>query len=136
MARNTETLSTRDLASPTEPARDATPEGDLRNTAAPEGQPGVYDQTASAEEETPLRADEPTTAAAADQSRPGAVEQTEPRGEVPAGVSASAGDQMIEANRRDDSLGVETGAPGNEDRPTESTEAAAAQDQQTQAVPR
>ena len=64
MARNTETLSTRDLASPTEPASDATPEGDLRHTAAPEGQPEVYDQTAAAEEETPHRANEPTTAAA------------------------------------------------------------------------
>ena len=95
MARNTETLSTRDLASPTEPASDATPEGDLRDTAAPEGQSGGYDQTASAEEETSLRANEPTTAAAAEasaQSRPGVVEQRAPRAEVPAGVSASAGE--------------------------------------------
>jgi hypothetical protein len=136
MARNTETLSTRDLASPTEPASDATPEGDLRNAAAPEGQAGVYDQTAPAEEGAPLRANEPTTAAAAEQTRPGVREQPAPRAEVPMGVSASASDQTIEAERRDDGLGVETGAPGYEDRPTESTEAVPTQDQDTQAVSR
>jgi hypothetical protein len=42
MERNTETLSTRDLASPNEPAgAGATSEDDVRDTAAPEGQPGV-----------------------------------------------------------------------------------------------
>jgi hypothetical protein len=75
MARDTETLSTRDLASPSEPASDTMPEGDRRDTAAPEGQPGVYDQTAPGEEGAPLPANEPTAAAAAEQTRP---ESTEP----------------------------------------------------------
>jgi hypothetical protein len=136
MARNTETLSTRDLASPTEMANDAKREGDPRNAAAPEGQPGVYDQTAPAEEETRLSANEPTTAAAAEQTRPGVGEQTAPRAEVPTGVSASAHDETIGANRRDDRLGVETGVPGDEDRPTESPEAVPTQDQDTQAAAR
>jgi hypothetical protein len=136
MARNTETLSTRDLASPTEPAIDATPEGDLRNAEVPEGQPGVYDQTAPAEEGPPPRANEPTSATAPEQTRPGVREQTATRAEVPMGVSASASDRTIEANRPDDGFGVETGVSGYEDRPSESTEAMPTQDHDTQAVPR
>ncbi len=110
MARDTETLSTRDLASPTEPASDATPEGD---PAAPEGQSGVYDQTAPAEEETPLAANEPTAWAAVEQTRPGAGGQTVPRAEVPTGVSASAGEQTLESSGPDDGLGTESGATGS-----------------------
>jgi hypothetical protein len=58
MERNAETLSTRDLASPNEPADGiATSEDDVRDTAAPAGQPTARDQTAPAEEGTPLPAD-------------------------------------------------------------------------------
>ena len=136
MARNTETLSTRDLASPTEPTSETIPEGDLRNAEVLKGQPGAYDQTTPAEEETPLRASEPTTAAAAEQTRPGLDEQAAPRAEVPIRVSASAGDQTIEANPRDEGFGMESSAPGYEERPTESTQAVPSQDQDPQAVPR
>src|ERR1700729_1666172 len=59
MERNTETLSTRDLASPNEPAgARATPEDDVRDAAALEGQPGVYDRTAPPEEGAQVRVDE------------------------------------------------------------------------------
>ena len=87
MERNSETLSTRDLASPNGPPGGVTmSEDDGRDAAAPEGQPGVYDQTAPAEEGRPLPVDEDTrlpadgrTAAAADeQTRPPAGEQTAP----------------------------------------------------------
>ena len=54
MDRNTETLSTRDLASPNEPAGEVTTsEGNVRDAATPEGQPEVYDQAATAPEGTP-----------------------------------------------------------------------------------
>jgi hypothetical protein len=135
MARDTEALSTRDLASPTEPASDAIPGGNLRDPAALEGQSGVYDQTAPAEEGAPLPANERTTSAAVEQTRPGAGEQTSPGAEVPTGASGSAG-QTIETSRPDDGLGIENGAPGHADRPTESTEAMSGPDQDAQAVPR
>lgn len=59
MERNTETLSTRDLASPNEPAGDATTsQDDVRNAGTPEGQPEVHDQAAPAVEGTPPPVDE------------------------------------------------------------------------------
>ena len=49
MERNTETLSTRDLASPNDPAGDVTSsEHDVRDAGTVEGQPEVYDQAAPA----------------------------------------------------------------------------------------
>ncbi len=62
MERNTETLSTRDLASPNEQAGSVTTsEGDVRDAAAPEDQPGVYDdQAAPAADGAGLPVDEPT----------------------------------------------------------------------------
>jgi hypothetical protein len=64
MERNTETLSTRDLASPNEPAGDVTiSNGDVQDAPLPEGQPEVYDQTVPTEEEgTPLPANQDSPA--------------------------------------------------------------------------
>ena len=120
MERNTETLSTRDLASPNEQAGDVTTsQDDVRDTAAPEGQPEVYDQAASAAEGTRVPADE----------------QTAPPGEVRAAGSAT--DQSVEAGRPGADLGTESGAPGHaaEDRPANSTQAVSTPDQDTQAAP-
>ena len=128
MERNTETLSTRDLASPNEPAGDVTTsEGDVRDAATPGGQPEVYDQAATAPEGTPLPVDEDTQLPA--------NEQTVSPGEVRTG--ASARDQSVEAGRPDAGPGTEGGAPGrtDEDTPAESTQAASTPDQDTQAAP-
>ena len=144
MERNTETLSTRDLASPNDPAgRVTTSEGDVRDAVAPEGQPGVYDQTAPAEEgtalpvdeDTQLPADEPTAAAAEEQTRPPAGEQTALAADERTG--ASARDQTVEATRPDAGLGIDSGAPGHEaeHRPARSTQAVSTQDQDTEAPP-
>ena len=143
MERNTETLSTRDLASPNEPAGGVTTsEGEVREAAAPEEQPGRYDQAAPAEEGTQLPADNETqppaderTAAAADeQTPPRADEQTAPPAEARTGGSPR--DQAVEAGQPDPGLGTESGAAGlgAEDRPTKSAHAAA-QDPDTEAAP-
>ena len=80
MERNTETLSTRDLASPNEQVGDVTTSrDDVRDTAPPERQPEVYDQAASAAEGTRVPADE----------------RTAPPGEARAAGSAT--DQTVEA---------------------------------------
>ena len=79
MERNTETLSTRDLASPNEPAGEVTTsEGDVRDPGAPEGQGEASDQAAPIEG-TRLPGDT----------------QTAPPGE--ARTEASATDQSVEA---------------------------------------
>ena len=141
MERNTETLSTRDLASPNEPAGGVTTsEGEVREAAAPEEQPGRYDQAAPAEEATRLSADnEPQPPA---DERTAADEQTPPRADEQAAPPAeartwgSARDQAVEAGQPDPGLGTESGAAGleAEDRPTKSTQAAA-QDPDTEAAP-
>ncbi len=83
MERNTETLSTRDLASPNEPAGAVTKsDDDVRDTTAAEGQPEVYDQAPPVTEETRLPVDE----------------RTAPPGE--ARTEAPAGDQSVEAAPR------------------------------------
>ena len=120
MQRNTETLSTRDLASPNEQVGDVTTsQDDVRDTAAPERQPEVYDQAASAAEGTRVPADE----------------QTAPPGEARAAGSAT--DQSVEVARPGADLGTESGAPGHaaEDRPANSTQAVSTPDQDTQAAP-
>jgi|ERR1700722_10212892 len=90
MERNTETLSTRDLASPNEPAgAGATPEDDVRDAAAPEGQPGVYDRTAPPEEGAQVRVDE-------DAQLPADVETAAP---AEARQDAPVRDQSVEAPR-------------------------------------
>jgi hypothetical protein len=143
MERNIETLSTRDLASPNEPAGGVTTsEGEVREAAAPEEQPGRYDQAAPAEEGTRLPADneaqppadERTAAAADEQTPPRADEQTAPPAE--ARTWGSARDQAVEAGQPDPGLGTESGAAGleAEDRPTKSTQSAA-QDPDTEAAP-
>ena len=118
MQRNAETLSTRDLASSNEPAGDVTmSEDDVRDAAAREGQPGVYDQSAPVAEGIPLPVDE----------------QTAPPGEARTGASAT--DQPVEASRPDAGLGIERGAAGHEDRPAKSTQAVSMQDQDAEAAP-
>jgi hypothetical protein len=82
MERNAETLSTRDLASPTEPAGAVTrSEDDVRDTTPAEGQPEVYDQAAPVTQGTDLPVEE----------------QTASRGEVR--TAAPAGDQSVGADR-------------------------------------
>ena len=119
MQRNAETLSTRDLASSNEPAGGVTTsEDDVRDAAAREGQPGVYDQSAPVAERIHLPVDE----------------QTAPPGEARTGASAT--DQPVEASRPDAGLGIERGAPGQgEDRPAKSTQAVSMQDQDAEAAP-
>ena len=144
MERNTETLSTRDLASPNEPAGGVTTsEGDVQHAPAPEGQPAVYDQTAPAEEGTTLPVDEDTRlpaderrAAEADEPPPPpGGEQTAPAAETRSG--ASVRDQAVEASRPDAGLARESGAPGHEaeNTPADSTRAVSTQDQDTEAPP-
>jgi hypothetical protein len=121
MERNTETLSTRDLASPNEQASSVmTSEGDVREAATPEGQPEVYDQAAPAAEGTRLPVDE----------------QIAPPDEAQMGTSGR--DQSIEAARRDAVLDTDGGSSGHaaEDRPANSTQAVSTQDQDIEAAPR
>ena len=144
MERNTETLSTRDLASPNEPAGGVTTsEGEVRQATAPEEQPGRDDQAAPVEEgtrlpadkETQPPADERTAARPEEQTLPPADEQTAPPGEARTG--ASARDQAVEAGQPDPGLGTESGAAGleAEDRPTKSKQAVSTQDPDNEAAP-
>jgi hypothetical protein len=149
MERNTETLSTRDLASPNEPAGGLTrSESDVPDAAAAEAQPGVRDQTVPAEEGTPLPAaddaqlpvddaqlpvDERTAAAADEQTRLTAREQTAPSADERTG--ASARDQTVEATRPDASLDVDSGAPGHDNRPAVATQVVSTQEEDTRAAP-
>ena len=114
MERNTETLSTRDLASPNEPAGDATTsEHDVRDAGTLEGQPEVYDQAAPAAERTPPPVDEHI--AAPDEARTGAAGR----------------DQTVEAAPRDAGLDAENAFSGHagEDSPANSTPAVSTKDQ-------
>lgn len=144
MERNTETLSTRDLASPIEPGADVrTSEGDVRDAAAAEGQPGLHDQAAPAEERTRLPVDEETqlpdderTRAATDEpTRLPADEQTARPDEVLTG--ASARNQTVQAGSANAGVGIESGSGGDEaeDRPGKSTQAESSLDQETEAAP-
>ena len=123
MERNTETLSTRDLASPNEQAGGATTsEGDVRDAATPEtpeGQPEVYDQASPSAEGTRLPVDEQI--APPDEAR----------------METSGRDQSVAPARPDAGLDTETGAPGHpdEDRPAESAQAVSTQDQDTEMAP-
>jgi hypothetical protein len=120
MERNTETLSTRDLASPSEQGGGVTTsDGDVRDPATSEGEAEVYDQAAPAAEGT----------------RPPADEQTSPPGEARTGVSA--GERSVAADRPGARLDPESGAPGliAEDRPENVTQAVATQDQGTEVQP-
>ena len=60
MERNTETLNTRDLASPNEPGANVRTEDDVRDAAPADGRAGLHDQAAPAEERRQLPADEET----------------------------------------------------------------------------
>ena len=140
MERNTETLSTRDLASPHERAGEVTSsEEGVQHAAAPEGQPGVYDQTAPArrghrslsDEDAPLPADTRTASAADEQPRPSARDQPAPEAEARTG--ASVGDQTVDASRADAGLGIDRGTPSHEDGAASSTQAVSPQDQDTEA---
>jgi hypothetical protein len=118
MERNTETLSTRDLASANEPAgRVTTSEDDAQDAVVPERQPGVDDQAAPVPEETRLPADE----------------QTAPPGE--ARTEASASTQSVKAPPPNAGPDRESDAPSDmaEDRPANSIPAVSTQD--TEAAP-
>ena len=120
MERNTDTLSTRDLASPNEPAGEVTTSEDhVRDAPAPERQPEVDDQAAPAGEGTGLPVEEKTT----------------PPGE--ARTEASATDQSAEAARPGAGIGTESGSPGHAaaDRPANSTRAVSTQNQDGKAAP-
>jgi hypothetical protein len=120
MERNTETLSTRDLASPNEQAADVTTsEGDVRDAATPEAQPGVYEQAAPVAQGT----------------RPPVDAQPAPPGE--AGTGASVREQSVEAARPVAGVDTASGASAHaaEDTPAKSTQAVSTQDQFTGAVP-
>ena len=127
MARNTETLSTRDLASPSERAGGTrTSEDDMPDVAAAEGRAGVDDQAAPAAEATRLPADEETQLPASEETAPPREVRTE----------ASAGDQSGEPRRP--SAGLDTRerrppSPAAEDRPAKSTHAVSASDPDAQA---
>jgi hypothetical protein len=128
MKRNTETLSTRDLASPNEQAGDVTTsEGDVRDAAAPEGQPGAYDKAAPVAEGARLPVEEETQLPANEQTAPPSDART----------GASATDQSVEVAPPGAGLGTESGGPGHpaEDGPAKSTHAVSTQDQDTEAVP-
>jgi len=120
MERKTETLSTRDLASPSERAGAVTTsQDDVRDAAAPEGQPVVYDQAAPVAEGT----------------GPSVDEQTALPGEARTGVSAT--DQSVEAAWPGVGLDTDAGVPGDaaEGRPARATEAVSTQDQNGEAAP-
>ena len=118
MERNTETLSTRDLASPNEaPDHVTTSEGDVRDAATPEARPEVYDRAPPVADGTRLPVDELTA----------------PPGEARTG--ASARDESVEASRPDAGLGTESGARVHEGRPATSTQSVSTQDQDTEAAP-
>jgi hypothetical protein len=126
MARNTETLSTRDLASPSERAGGTrTPEDDMPDVAAAEGRAGVDDQAAPAADATRLPADEETQLPASEETAPPREVRTE----------ASAGDQSGEPRRPSAGLDTESVArePAVEDRPVKSTHAVSASDPDAQA---
>lgn len=118
MERNTETLSTRDLASANEPAGGVTTsEDDVRDAVVSEGQPGVEDQAAPAADGTRLPVDGQTAAS----------------GEARTGTPAR--EESVEAPPADVGPGRERDAPGDvaEDRPAQPTHAVSTQD--TDATP-
>jgi hypothetical protein len=91
MERNTETLSTRDLASPNEPAGGVTRTDDeVRDTTAAEGQPEVYDQAPPVTEGTDLPVDEQTATPGETRTQAPAGDQSVEGAPSPAGAAASA----------------------------------------------
>jgi hypothetical protein len=134
MDRNEETLSTRDLASPTEPVGGGrTAEDDAGNRAVAEGQPGMYDQHPEEQSRPPvdedpqLATDERTGISGGEPTQPPATQQTPAQ----ARTEASASDQNVDAGRRDASPRIESGAGGHEldDGPAESAQAGETRDQ-------
>jgi hypothetical protein len=128
MQRNTETLSTRDLASPNEPGGGVTPsEGDVRDAKAPKDQHEARDQAAPVAKGTRLPVDE-------DAQLP-ANEQTAPPDDIR--TAASATDQSVDVDRSDAGLGTKSGTPdyAAEDRPAGSAPAASTRDRDTEAAP-
>lgn len=103
MERDTEVLSTRDLASPNEPAGAVTTsEDDVRDVAAPEGQTARAEERTQlpVEEDARLPADGRTAAAPDEQTPPPAGEQSAPPAE--ARTETSATDQTVESARDQD----------------------------------
>jgi hypothetical protein len=142
MERNTETLNTRDLASPNEPVADVRTEGDVRDAAPADGQAGLHDQAAPAEERTQLPVDEETHLPADERTRAATDEQTRLPAEQTARpddvlTGASARNQTVEAPSPNAGVGIESGAGGDEakDRPAKSTQAESSLDQETETAP-
>ena len=118
MQRNTETLSTRDLASPNEQADgDTTSRADARE-AAPEAQSAVYDPETPVAQGTGLPVDEQKT----------------PPGEARTAVSPR--DQSVEVARPDAGLDTDSGGPGHAavNTPATSTQAVSTQDRDAEAA--
>ena len=134
MERNEETLSTRDLASPNEPARGVPiRDDDAGNGAVREGQPEAYDQGAERESRPPIDGDPQLVT---DQrARTSAGEQTElPATHQPpadAQTGATASDQALDAGRPAASPGTEGVTAGHEpaDRPDQPTQAGETREQ-------
>jgi hypothetical protein len=143
MERNTETLNTRDLASPTEPRTDVRmSEGEVQGAAAADRQQGLHDRAASAEErtrlpveeETQLPSDERTPAATDEPTRLPAEQPASPDGVL---TDASGSSQTVEAGSPSAGVGRESGARGDEaeDRPAKSTQSESSLDQETETAP-
>ena len=137
MERNEETLSTRDLAASNEPARGvATAEGDVRDRAAPDGQPAVSDQS---HQEQPRAVDHDAQPVTDERTAPSAGEQTrlDAAEHTLSPAEASAREQTLEAGVRETSLRPENGVPreAHEDSRANPTQAARARDQDTDPAP-
>ncbi len=109
MERNTETLSTRDLATPNGPAGDVTTsEDDVRDAPGPEGQPEVYDQAPPVTEGTRRPVDAETQVPANEQIAPPGEARTEasarddteaaPQSRDAAGSASNAGGSLLPAD--------------------------------------
>jgi hypothetical protein len=136
MERTTETLSTRDLASPNEQTRGAqTSEGDAQNAATPDVDPRRSDQASPAGQETRPSADEEVPVSVNEQTGTSAQEQPPPSGQAETGGPAR--DQIVDAQQPDAEPGTRSGVPadGTVDGPADGTEAVVREDQDRDAAP-
>ena len=137
MERTTETLSTRDLASPNEQTRGAsTSEGDAQNAPTREADPRRSDQAGPAGQQTRPSADEDAPVSADERTGLSAEEQPPPS--VQAETGGPARDQIADARQPDAEPGTQSGVPADEtvDGPADGTpEAVVREDQGSNAAP-
>jgi hypothetical protein len=136
MERTTETLSTRDLASPNEQTRGApTSEGDAQNAPTPDVDPRRNDQAAPAGQQTRPSADEDAAVSANEQTGLSAEEQPPPSGQAATGGPAR--EQIVDARQPDAEPGTASGVPADEtvDGPADGTQAVVREDQESDAAP-